>query len=631
MDETKKAASAEKPCSIPYSMHGGRIVGRILKEHGIKYAFGVHGGHVWPFETGFYEFGIERIHLRHEQTGPYAAEAYARCTRTPGICYGTAGPGFTNMISGIAQAYYNRAPIIAFAGQHTADGRFGRATQECYPEQLSSTITRWSLDMEDWRYIPLYLNKALHDCMVYPPRPIVLSMNMNCLLSARDEKELVGDVPVSKIAPPALTASTPAAVEKAVKLLLKAERPLIAAGEGIHWADAASELQELVELLNIPVHTRRIARGAVSEEHRLAVRAGYRGRFWKNCDVLAIVGLQLGGLEQGGTPPVWPANAKRIVIHESEEDAWQPIPSDLLIIGSPKMVLQQMIDCARTMVRETPKRTVWLKFLEQCRTDHGAWQEENQAEYGTQKPIHNVKLAKDIADFLDPSATIVYDAFAGSAALTDSVKAKFSGQILDCGIWGGVGHGVGMGIGAQLARPGKQVLVLMGDGGMGVGGMDIETASRYNLPIVYVVCNNSTWLAGSHMAFFKGQAYPWDMLPNIGYDKMFEQVGCYGETVADPADITPALGRAFDSGKTAVINVLTDPRVWNPWLQTWAMTILAKLCADTSKLPDDFHEFVMKGAPPEVLEELRGKGYPILKPSKASSRQQMATFAWEGD
>ena len=628
MDEIKKASDTNQPVPRPYPMHGGRIVGRILKEHGIKYVFGVHGGHVWPFETGFHEFGIQRLHLRHEQAGPYAAEAYARCTRTPGICYGTAGPGFTNMISGISQAWYNRAPLIAFTGQHTRSQYFGRAFQESYPEQLTQGITRWTLEMHEWANIPLYLRKALYDCMVYPPRPIVLSMDMNALLTSGEESKLEGDIPLTETAAPTLTCGDPRAVEKAVRMLLEAERPVIAAGEGVHWANAAADLQEFVELLNIPVHTRRIARGAVSEDHPLAVRAGYRGRFWKESDVIAIIGLHLGGLEGLGLPPVWPPKAKRIIIHESTEDAWQPLPSALRIIGNAKMVLRQMIDCAKEIMKETPKRSAWLEHLEKCRADHTQWQAEALAEYADAKPIHSVKLADDIANFLDPSATIVYDAYVGSAFLTDRLRARYSGQVLDCGVWGGVGHGIGMGIGAQLARPGKQVCVLMGDGGFGIGGMDIETASRYKLPIVYVVCNNSTWLAGSYMGYYKGQVYPWDMLPDIKYDEMFERVGCYGETVTDPADIKPALGRAFNSGKTSVINVMTDPKVWNPTLQTFNMTVLAKLSCDTSKIPEDFQDLVMKTGTPEVLEELRRKGYPLLKPSKASSRQVQPSSKW---
>ena len=616
MAEKKAAEPMQRP------MHGGRIVGRILKEHGIKYIFGVHGGHIWPLETGFHEFGIERLHLRHEQTGPYAAEAYARCTRTPGLCYGTAGPGLTNMMSGIAQAYYNRAPMVVLAGQHTRDQLFGRALQEAYPEELCKSITRWSLSVEDWANIPQYLRKALHDCMVYPPRPIVLAIDMKGLMSARSEKELVGDIPLSAVAPDSPTLGDPKSVEKAVRLLLEAERPLVAAGEGIHWADASSELQELVELLNVPIHTRRIARGAVPEDHTLAVRAGYRARFWADCDVIAIIGLHLGGLEGVGLPPVWPAKAKRIIIHESAEDAWQSLPVALKIIGNPKMVLRQMIDCAKSIIKERPKRTAWLEWLGKCRREHAEWQGEALAEYVNHKPVHAVKLAQDIVDFLDDSATIVYDAFCGTAFLTDRVKAKFSGQILDTGTWGGVGHGIGMGIGAQLARPGKQVLVLMGDGGMGVGGMDIETASRYKLPVVYVVCNNSTWLAGSYMAFFKNQVYPWDMLPDIRYDKMFEHVGCHGENVTDPKDIIPALKRAFNSGKTSVVNVMLDNRVFNPWLGSWGMTVVAKLSADVTKCPEDWQDFLMKGPSTEVMEELRKKGYPILKHSEASSRQR---------
>lgn len=604
----------------PYPMHGGRLIGKILKEHGIKYAFGIQGGHVWPLETGLYDYGIERIHMRHEQAGVYAAEAYARCTRTPGFCYGTAGPGLTNMVSGIAQCYYNKSPVVVIAGKHSEHEYLGNAFQEAYPEEICKSITRWSISIEQWQNIPLFFRRALYDCMDPPPRPIVLAMDPQALMVVPERGQCLGDVPLSESAPPIRPAADANAVEQVVTWLLNAERPVIVAGDGVYWSDAASELQELVELLNVPVSTRRMARGAVPEDHPLAVLSTIRLAFWKECDLVVSVGLHIGTLETLGAPPQWPAKAKRVIINDSAEDAWQPLmPTALRIIADSKQVLRQMVDCARAIVKQKPSRSQWLNWLDECKRNFNEWKDESLAEYVEHKPIHTLKLCQDIADFLDDSATFVHDSFTGSHFFNERVLSKCAGQIMDGGPWGGVGQGVGMGIGAQLARPGRQVLVLMGDGGMGVGGMDIETAARYKLPVVYVVVNNSEWMAGVYDRCFANVAYPWKITKGCRYDTMFETVGCHGENVDDPKDILPALERAFNSGKTAVVNVNVDDRVSHPFLATWPMLAMIHRCVDMSKLADsDWAEYYDKGPTPDVMERLRQMGYPIVKPMKKS-------------
>ena len=188
-------------------------------------------------------------------------------------------------------------------------------------------------------------------------------------------------------------------------------------------------------------------------------------------------------------------------------------------------------------------------------------------EYHNARPIHPHRLAREIVELLDPSATLIYDSFTGSGFLTEWFRSRFAGQTLDAGPLAAVGHSIGMAIAAQLARPGKQIFVMLGDGGMGVGGMDIETAVRYKLPIVFLVYNNSSWMGIGPRQFLFDQEMPcWDMVPDIRYDRMFEEVGCHGEHVEDPEDIRPALERAFNSGKTAVVNLVADPYVVHPMM-----------------------------------------------------------------
>ncbi len=601
-----------------YPNHGGRLIGKILKEHGVKYAFGIQGGHIWPLETGLYEYGVERIHMRHEQSGVYAAEAYARCTRIPGFCYGTAGPGATNMVSGIAQAYYNKSPLIALAGKHPEHENFGYGFQEAYPEEICKSITRWSLYIEQWHDIPNFLRRALYDCMTPPPRPILLAMSPGTLMIIPETGQAIGDLPFEQNARPTRPAAPAKEVEEIVTALMKAERPVIVAGDGVYWSDAASELRELVELLNVPVSTRRSARGSVPEDHPLAILPSFRLAFWKEADLVVTVGLHIGTLESLGTPPQWPAKARRIIINDSDEEAWQAnMPTSLRIIADSKQVLRQMVDCAKAMVKEKPARAEWLGWLDTCRSNFEEWKKESLAEYVDHKPIHTLKLCTDIIDYLDDSATFIHDCFSGSHFFNERVRAKHPGTILDGGPWGGVGQGIGMGIGAQLARPGKQTLVLMGDGGMGVAGMDIETAVRYKLPVVYVVVNNSDWMSGVFDRAFKNVAYPWAMSKGCRYDKMFETVGVHGENVDDPKDIVPALERSFNSGSTAVVNVNVDERVSHPFLSSWGLIATVHRCVDMSKVTDpDWAEFYEKGPLPEVMENLRAKGYPFPKPMK---------------
>lgn len=599
-----------------YHLHGGRVIGRILKEHGIKYVFGIPAGHVWALDTGFHEHGIKRIHMRHQQGGAYAADAYARCTRSPGICFGTAGIGATDSVSGINQAWLSHSPVIGLFGMHDWEGSRRGVLQEAYPSRIYELMTKWSVDIDSWRLIPLYLRWALRDCMVYPPGPIVLGITMDALAMTRAEKELVGDVSKKSMASPLPAQGDPAGVERAVRMLLEAEKPVIVAGEGVYWADAAKELQELVELLGIPVHTRRAARGAVPEDHPLAFTGAYRADFWSEADVIMIIGLRLGCLEGYGQLPAWPARAKRILVQESATDGWTPLPTEEFIVGNPKSVLRQMLDFAKGMVKEAPQRTKWLEHLKHCR---GAFEQglaKDEAEYEEKSPIHPWLLAREIADSLDPDATIVLDSFLGSTYLMDRFKAKFPGQILDSGEAGSFGHGVGMGIGAQLARPEKQVFVLMGDAGMGIGGSDIETALRYNLPILYLVCNTGSWFGGVD-CWFDSQVDSWKMLPDLRYDKMYEALGCHGEWVTQTKEIRPALYRAFDSGKTAVVNVAVDGRVVHPWFESFAYRIgVIAHQLDLRKVPQPLRSYLLRGRTPEVEEQLKRIGLPSSTPKK---------------
>jgi acetolactate synthase-1/2/3 large subunit len=240
------------------------------------------------------------------------------------------------------------------------------------------------------------------------------------------------------------------------------------------------------------------------------------------------------------------------------------LPAKVSIWGNPKKVLKQMIDCVHALRQDPPQRTEWLAQVAQAREQYRRGQREEAEAVRQAHPINPRFMGQQIVDFLDDSATVIYDSFTLVAFVTDRLEAKFAGQVLDASTYGGVGHSIGMGIGAQLARPGKQVISIIGDAGIGVAGFDIETAARYNIPVVFVVFNNSGWMSTHYQKIICPTMDSWGMLPDIRYDKIFAEMGCHTELVTEAEQIRPALERAFNSGKPAVINAVPDATVMAP-------------------------------------------------------------------
>ena len=549
-------------------LSGAQAVAKILKEEGVPQIFGVHGGHIWSMLAATCEAGIRMMHMRHEQSGAYAADGWGRVTRRPGVCFGTAGPGLYNMLGALAHAYLCRSPVVAIAGQHGTKQDGWGPFQEAYGEDVCRSFTKWSKRVVDTGLVSYFLQKAFRDAVAYPPGPVLVEIPadvMGALGQSPVTAEQAGYVPKGESAGPKPAQGAPAQVEQAVRMLLAAEKPVVVGGGGIYWADASEELKEFVELMRIPVHTRRIGRGAVPENHPLAFTGAYRRPILAACDVMLLVGHQLNVLEGFGRPPTYGRETKYIQVAESEEEFSPLIPANISIWGNPKLVLRQMIDCAKSLIKEPPKRAEWLETIAKAREAHGKQQREEAEAVHNARPINPRFMAQEVVDFLDDSATVIYDSFTFVAFTTDRIEAKFAGQILDASTYGGVGHAVGMGIGAQLARPGKQVIGLIGDGGIGVAGFDIETAARYNIPVVYLVFNNSGWMnPSSQKLILPDVKDSWDMLPNIRYDKIFAEMGCHTELITEPQQIKPALERAFNSGKTSVINVIPDTTVLPP-------------------------------------------------------------------
>ena len=582
--------------------YGAKVVGRTLKEGGVEALFGIYGSIGLVVEEAN-RLGVPMYHFRHEQSAGFAADAYARALRKPGVCFSSSAPGFTNLVSPIAQAKSALSPVVLLNGQHGTTGDGIDTIQEGYATEVLKPFAKWTHRCLDWNMHAHWTNRALTESVQYPPGPVILEFPRNALNVRGRENQL-------KYAQSTATPSSPAGdlseVERVIRLLSDAKRPLIVAGDGIYWSRGEAVLRQVAERLRIPVHTRRTARGAVSEIHPLAFSGGYRGDLFRQADVICIIGLRATYLEEWFEPPEWRTDVTYIQIQERPDEVWTGLSTAAAIVGGSANVLRQMLQLAeKTVIR--PDREAWIATLEGARERFKTRQQASVARWlAPDAPIlHPHVLGAKIAEVLDDNATVIFDSFTATSFLTDKLESKYAGQILDAGLHQPVGHGIGMAIGAQVARPGRQVLTLMGDGGFGISAIDMETLVRYKLPAVVVLLNNNSWstVAAGHDSFYPDMG-SWENTPGIRYDRMMAELGCHVEHCVTADEITPALHRAFASGKPALVHVVGDTTEVHPlrlricWGDTWSRDNL-------DALPPSAKAQLKRAASPSTLRRVR--------------------------
>jgi acetolactate synthase I/II/III large subunit len=542
---------------------GGALVGRILGEQDVQYCFTVNGGHIWPILSHLREHGVQMIHMRHEQSCAYAADAWARTSGKPGVLAVTAGCGLTNAVTGLCLAGLVGSPVVCLAGQHPTTEDYLGSFQEAYGSDICRSFSKFTKRVLDWSTIEVDLRLAFREATGAPPGPALLEIPTNVLYQQDDvARQRHG----ARVYPPdALrSAADPAAIDRVLEAVARAERPLIVAGDGVFWSDAAAELRALAEQLQIPVYTRRAAQGAVPEDDRLAVRGAWKKPFTGRADLVIAIGFRFWSGEHFGEPPTWSADATYVQIDATASRVGWHVSADIPVVGDPKLVLRQLSARAVELGVDGGRRRdgAWLADVARVRDEFDRATYAQEEEVHGARPIHPARVVRDLLDVMDRDATIVVDSFTLSGWLSQWLVARFPGQVVDAGPLAPVGHGIGMAIGAQLARPGKQVIVVIGDGGLGIGGMEIETALKHRLPVCTLVWNNSSWGPSfDQMPMLRGRVDPFDMLPDLRYDRMFEAIGCHGEHVTEPDGVRPALERALSSGRASVVNVIGDARV----------------------------------------------------------------------
>jgi thiamine pyrophosphate-dependent acetolactate synthase large subunit-like protein len=530
---------------------GSEVLAQALRSQGVDTLFYLMGGPMLETEAACIQLGIRAIDHRHEQAASLAAHAWTRVTRRPGVCMGCSGPGTTNLVTGVANAFTDCAPLVAIGGSSPRVFFGMEAFQEIDQVAVMQPITKWAARIYDARRIPDMVAAAFRQATSGRPGPVYLDLPGD-ILGEKVEEESVRYAPAWRPTPRSL--GDPGAVAEAIALLARAERPVIVAGSGVWWSDGAAALQAFVEATGIPFYTKPIARGLIPEDHALSF-LNARSTAFTEADVVLAVGTRFDWVIQFGRPPRFAADLKVIHVDVNPAQLGHNRAVDVPIVGDARAVLEQLRAEAEGTI-EPRRYAAWTGKLRVLDGEKSAEQDKAMSNDAT--PIHPLRLCKEVRDFLRRDAILVVD---GQEILNygrQAIPTYVPGHRLNSGAFGCMGVGLPFGLGAKVAKPDTQVVVLHGDGSYGLNAMEIDTAVRHRIPVVVVISNNGGWTANA--PWTRPLPKPGRTLGHTRYDKVAIELGAHGEFVEKAPDIRPALERAYASGKPAVVNVVTDDK-----------------------------------------------------------------------
>src|SRR4051812_31013418 len=545
-------ASAGMATAETTRLHGGRLVSATLKQHGVSHLFTLSGGHLFSIYDGCKHDGIAIVDTRHEQTAAFAAEGWAKATREPGVAALTAGPGITNGMSAMAGAMQNGSPMLVLGGRAPAM-RWGQGSlQEIDHVPFVQPVTKLAATAGSPDQIPQIVDLALRTTLAAPTGPTFVDFPLDHVFSEGELPE-VEPAPIEDLR----SLPVPEGVEEAAELLRGAQRPVIMAGTGLYWAHGEDALRSLAEELSVPVFLNGLARGCVPADHeRFFSRA--RSQALKQADVALVIGVPMDFRLGFGNS--FGSQTQIVVIGSSPPEKVSARTPTVELYGGVAATLDALRESARDV---PPARAEWLAELRATENEKRAAEQE---ELGDERaPLHPMRLYFELQQVLDRGAVVIGDGGDFVSYAGRVIDSYEPGTWMDPGPYGCLGAGPGYAIAAKLARPDKQVCLLLGDGAFGFAGMEFDTMVRHGIPIVGVMGNNGIWALEKHpMEFLYGYSVAAELQPECRYDQVVEALGGHGELVTRPDELRPALERAFSSGKPALVNVLTDPSVVYP-------------------------------------------------------------------
>jgi len=532
-------------------MKGSLAVLKALKRNKVEVMFGIPGGVVIPFYDEIYkDEEFRHILVRHEQAGAHMAEGYAKASGKTGTCLGTSGPGATNLVTGIADAFMDSVPIVAFGGQVITPLIGNDAFQEADLMGITTPITKHNFQITDPNDIDAIIDNAYHIANTNRPGPVYIDLPKDVQVkdvTKKNELKLKG----YKV----LKGFDREAVKKATKMLLEAERPVILAGGGTVSANCSKELRELAETCMIPVATTSQGKGVFDERHPLSLgMTGMHGQppavyAIQKCDVLFNIGTRFDDRVTGNLSGFAP-EAKVIHIEIDASEIHKNRKADIGILGNAKEVLQEILIIVKQMQW---KNEVWKDKLKQLQKEYG---EEINIE---SEPIDPRKLMYELQQVLTPDTIVSTGVGEHQMDVAHFIKFSKPRKFITSGGLGTMGFGFPAAIGAKVSSPENEVINVDGDGSFAMTLQELATAKVNNIKVVNVIMNNGYlgMVRSWNDMFYGGRRSQVHLGKIPNFTKVAEAYSLKGISVDKPGEIGPALKEALKNDETTVVEVHT--------------------------------------------------------------------------
>lgn len=543
-------------------MSGAQAFIEALKHQNVKVIFGIIGGAVLPIYDVLYDSEIRHIMTRHEQCAAHAADGYARASGKPGICLATSGPGATNLVTGIANAYMDSSPIIAFTGQVNAYAPnssyiIGRdAFQEADIIGITTPITKYSYQVKNAAEIPEAVRKAFYIATTGRPAPVLIDLPKNIQtdnaeMKFSDEVEVRGYKPAYD--PP------PLLVKKAVEMLVIAEKPVILAGGGVTSSNAFKELLELAELLTAPVATTLMGKGCFPENHILSLgNIGMHGTRAANklileADVLLAVGTRFSDRSTGNLDSFCP-DAKIIQIDIDSAEIGKNIDIDVPIVADARRTLKEISELVIKQLRRKDT-SLWSRRVQNIK-------EQLQNDVSTEdKNLNPQTLLKELREVLPKEAIVTTEVGQNQMWAALYFKTLKPRTFITSGGLGTMGFGFPASLGAKVACPDRAVVDIAGDGSFIMTEQELACSVIEKIPVTVIVLNNSMLgMVAQWQRLFYNRRYSAVKLGNVpDFVKLAQAYGAQGVRIGSLDEFSKAVKEAIKSEVTTVIDVPISP------------------------------------------------------------------------
>lgn len=529
---------------------GGGLVARALRNEGVKKIFSLSGGHINPVYDGCLTEGIEIIDTHHEQAAVHMAEGWARYTGQPGVAVVTAGPGVANALPGMAVAAQSGVPLVLIGARSSLARRDIGSMQDVDQLELLRPLTKWARQVYQVERIPEYVATAFRQALSGRPGPVFLEIPVDIM---GESTELDSVRFPSSYYCKARPCAADLEINAAAELLASAERPLILAGSGVFWSDAASELTDFAETYGIPVYTRNMGRGTFPENHDLA--GGFFPIGLMQADVVLILGTRLDWTVGYGRPPLLKMSTKTIHVDIEAAEIGQNRPADVGLVGDIKAILDQLKDGLKG--KQMQIEDSWVYTIQVMRA---AARESNlQGVDPEAKPIHPAVLCQKLGTLLPENSSLVVDGGDIAVFANLTMDALSPSSLIWIGAFGHLGIGLPFAIAGKLADPERPIFLLTGDGAFGFSAMEFATAVRHGVPVIIIISNDGGW---GQIRRRQKQDFGRTVGVELGairYDQIAQTLGGFGAQVEKLEDLEKVLQDAVKSGLPACINVKTEP------------------------------------------------------------------------